>query len=170
MTKIKELQEQLQLAQKQANQNAFVQSDDQHCEIETLRKKVSIKELYQVVVFFSGLKIEIVLIELYCTIQQLFQYTEQVDIIIQSEREKVQRDLKEANHLIKAKDELIIQLKSKVSQLESQCQAKDRLSNSLALKLKNQEDLIALFEKNYNSLRAQISDLQVKFEKENLYG
>jgi chromosome segregation ATPase len=104
------------------------------------------------------------------TLQRLLQYTEQLDIIIQSEREKVQRDLKEANHLIKAKDELIIQLKDKVSQLESQCQAKDRVGNSLALKLKNQEDLIALFEKNYNSLRAQISDLQLKFEKEKFYG
>jgi hypothetical protein len=96
-------------------------------------------------------------------------YAEKVDIIVQSETDKIQRDLREAIHLLRTKDELVDQLKNKILQLEAQCQAKEHIRNVLATKLKNQEDLIVLFERNYNSIREQMGDMQKKFEKEKLY-
>lgn len=78
--------------------------------------------------------------------------------------------MEESNHLIKAKNELIDQLKGEILQIGSQLKTKEQTIDSLSQKLNNYNKLVTSFETNYNSLRTQVAELHTKFEKEKAYG
>lgn len=94
----------------------------------------------------------------------------QADTAEKLENAKLQKDLEEAVHIIESKAQAIESLNKKVLLVESDLARKDKEISQKNAQLKNVDMMISVFQKNMVSVRAQFSEVQERFHKEQASG